>query len=218
MGNIVNMGRSTIRSGGSRIPILIVDDEEFIRTLVRERLEIAGYSVEEACNGKDALDGGADNDTLRGGNGADQLTGGLGADTFAYAGANEGGKSTLCLVASGLAPASVGGDLTGELRIDGELREQTAQLLARKRVVEALQSNRAEAVHLLDALRRDVHVDVAVVALVSVAMDLAVAHEIDTSEVHTSHPIRITQLLHFSRKAAKTQRKEVPSTRTANNR
>lgn len=35
-------------------------------------------------------------------------------------GANEGGKSTMCLVASGLAPASVGGALTGELLIDGE--------------------------------------------------------------------------------------------------
>ena len=34
-------------------------------------------------------------------------------------GANESGKSTLCLVASGLAPASVGGVLTGEVRLDG---------------------------------------------------------------------------------------------------
>ncbi len=33
----------------------MVDDEEFIRMLVRERLEIAGYSVDEASNGKDAL-------------------------------------------------------------------------------------------------------------------------------------------------------------------
>jgi len=35
-------------------------------------------------------------------------------------GANEAGKSTLCLVASGLAPASIGGGLTGTLTIDGE--------------------------------------------------------------------------------------------------
>jgi energy-coupling factor transport system ATP-binding protein len=35
-------------------------------------------------------------------------------------GANEAGKSTLCLVASGLAPGSVGGALTGSLTIDGE--------------------------------------------------------------------------------------------------
>jgi len=34
-------------------------------------------------------------------------------------GPNEAGKSTLCLVASGLAPASVGGTLAGEVRIDG---------------------------------------------------------------------------------------------------
>jgi energy-coupling factor transporter ATP-binding protein EcfA2 len=33
-------------------------------------------------------------------------------------GPNEAGKSTLCLVASGLAPASIGGTLTGELVID----------------------------------------------------------------------------------------------------
>ncbi len=35
-------------------------------------------------------------------------------------GANEAGKSTLCLVASGLAPASIGGALTGALAIDGQ--------------------------------------------------------------------------------------------------
>jgi energy-coupling factor transport system ATP-binding protein len=35
-------------------------------------------------------------------------------------GANEAGKSTICLVASGLAPASIGGSLTGALTIDGE--------------------------------------------------------------------------------------------------
>ena len=35
-------------------------------------------------------------------------------------GPNEAGKSTLCLVASGLAPASIGGSLRGELTIDGE--------------------------------------------------------------------------------------------------
>jgi energy-coupling factor transport system ATP-binding protein len=34
-------------------------------------------------------------------------------------GPNESGKSTLCLVASGLAPASIGGKLTGSLWIDG---------------------------------------------------------------------------------------------------
>jgi ABC-type nitrate/sulfonate/bicarbonate transport system ATPase subunit len=34
-------------------------------------------------------------------------------------GANESGKSTLCLVASGLAPGSIGGALTGRLLIDG---------------------------------------------------------------------------------------------------
>jgi len=34
-------------------------------------------------------------------------------------GANEAGKSTLCLVASGLAPGSIGGGLTGRLAIDG---------------------------------------------------------------------------------------------------
>ena len=34
-------------------------------------------------------------------------------------GPNEAGKSTLCLVASGLAPTSIGGDLTGSLMLDG---------------------------------------------------------------------------------------------------
>src|SRR4051812_37870943 len=35
-------------------------------------------------------------------------------------GRNESGKSTLCLVASGLAPVSVGGVLSGTVRIDGQ--------------------------------------------------------------------------------------------------
>jgi energy-coupling factor transporter ATP-binding protein EcfA2 len=35
-------------------------------------------------------------------------------------GPNEGGKSTLCLVAAGLAPGSIGGELTGEVLLDGE--------------------------------------------------------------------------------------------------
>jgi energy-coupling factor transporter ATP-binding protein EcfA2 len=35
-------------------------------------------------------------------------------------GASEAGKTTLCLVASGLAPRTVGGTLTGRMRLDGE--------------------------------------------------------------------------------------------------
>jgi len=35
-------------------------------------------------------------------------------------GPNEAGKSTICLVASGLAPASIGGELRGEVVVDGE--------------------------------------------------------------------------------------------------
>ncbi len=36
--------------------ILVVDDEDFIRMLIRERLEMSGYVVDEACNGKAALE------------------------------------------------------------------------------------------------------------------------------------------------------------------
>jgi response regulator RpfG family c-di-GMP phosphodiesterase len=39
-----------------KIRVLVVDDEEFLRSIVRERLEIAGYSVEEASNGSEALE------------------------------------------------------------------------------------------------------------------------------------------------------------------
>jgi energy-coupling factor transporter ATP-binding protein EcfA2 len=34
-------------------------------------------------------------------------------------GGNEAGKSTICLVASGLAPLSIGGELRGEVLVDG---------------------------------------------------------------------------------------------------
>ena len=42
-------------NGGAPVRVLVVDDEEFLRSIVRERLEIAGYSVEEAPNGNEAL-------------------------------------------------------------------------------------------------------------------------------------------------------------------
>jgi energy-coupling factor transport system ATP-binding protein len=45
-------------------------------------------------------------------------------------GPNGAGKSTLCLVASGLAPGSIGGELGGELRVDGERLGRTASELA----------------------------------------------------------------------------------------
>lgn len=40
-------------------------------------------------------------------------------EVVGLAGANDAGKSTLCLVASGLAPASVGGELQGDVLVDG---------------------------------------------------------------------------------------------------
>ncbi|MBP2669081.1 MAG: two-component response regulator [Deltaproteobacteria bacterium] len=41
-------------NGGQRV--LVVDDEELLRAIVRERLEMAGYHVEEAASGEEALD------------------------------------------------------------------------------------------------------------------------------------------------------------------
>ncbi|MGZ8461021.1 MAG: HD domain-containing phosphohydrolase [Candidatus Deferrimicrobiaceae bacterium] len=43
------------RGGAGKVRVLVVDDEEFLRSIVRERLEIAGYSVGEASNGNEAL-------------------------------------------------------------------------------------------------------------------------------------------------------------------
>lgn len=40
---------------GKDISLLIVDDEEFIRAIIRERLEIEGFSVDEAGDGRQAL-------------------------------------------------------------------------------------------------------------------------------------------------------------------
>jgi energy-coupling factor transporter ATP-binding protein EcfA2 len=51
-------------------------------------------------------------------------------------GPNEAGKSTLCLVASGLAPASIGGKLMGTLAIDGEpMADRKTHELAERVVV-----------------------------------------------------------------------------------
>ncbi len=41
-------------------------------------------------------------------------------EVLGVVGANDAGKSTLCLVASGLAPATIGGELTGTATIDGQ--------------------------------------------------------------------------------------------------
>ena len=53
------MGSAThtteVRKKAPKVRVLVVDDEEFLRSIVRERLEIAGYSVEEAPNGNEAL-------------------------------------------------------------------------------------------------------------------------------------------------------------------
>ena len=53
------MGSATylqkFREDASKVRVLVVDDEEFLRSIVRERLEIAGYIVEEASNGNEAL-------------------------------------------------------------------------------------------------------------------------------------------------------------------
>ena len=43
------------KDSSPKIRVLVVDDEEFLRSIVRERLEIAGYFVDEAANGKEAL-------------------------------------------------------------------------------------------------------------------------------------------------------------------
>lgn len=55
-------------------------------------------------------------------------------------GANEAGKSTLCLVASGLAPASIGGTLRGTLTIDGAPAAGMATYQLAERVVVGFQN------------------------------------------------------------------------------
>ncbi|MFA6147951.1 MAG: HD domain-containing phosphohydrolase [bacterium] len=55
------------REGPAKFRVLVVDYEEFLRSIVRERLEIAGYSVDEAANGYEALarlEGGGQYDVL----------------------------------------------------------------------------------------------------------------------------------------------------------
>jgi putative two-component system response regulator len=43
------------RSWGRDVRLLVVDDEEFLRAVISERLKIEGFSVDEAQNGKEAL-------------------------------------------------------------------------------------------------------------------------------------------------------------------
>lgn len=61
-------------------------------------------------------------------------------ETVGLVGPNEAGKSTLCLVASGLAPASVGGELRGKLTIDGEPMAGLATYELAERVVVGFQN------------------------------------------------------------------------------
>lgn len=43
------------QSWGRDVRLLVVDDEEFLRAVIRKRLEIEGFSVGEAQSGKEAL-------------------------------------------------------------------------------------------------------------------------------------------------------------------
>ena len=43
------------RSWGRDVRLLVVDDEEFLRSVISERLKIEGFSVDEAQNGMEAL-------------------------------------------------------------------------------------------------------------------------------------------------------------------
>jgi energy-coupling factor transport system ATP-binding protein len=61
-------------------------------------------------------------------------------ETVGLIGPNEAGKSTLCLVASGLAPASVGGELRGSLTIDGEAMTGRSTYELAERVVVGFQN------------------------------------------------------------------------------
>jgi putative two-component system response regulator len=48
--------RQPLMAYGDGRRILVVDDEEHVRSIIRERLEIAGYGVTEAGNGREALE------------------------------------------------------------------------------------------------------------------------------------------------------------------
>ena len=61
-------------------------------------------------------------------------------ETVGLVGPNEAGKSTLCLVASGLAPASVGGELRGTLTIDVVPMAKLATYELAERVVVGFQN------------------------------------------------------------------------------
>ncbi len=55
-------------------------------------------------------------------------------------GPNEAGKSTLCLVASGLAPASIGGTIRGTVTLDGEVATGLKTFQLAERVVVGFQN------------------------------------------------------------------------------
>jgi CheY-like chemotaxis protein len=49
------MAQSPLKANGKGTTILVVDDEDSIRSLLRQELGEAGYHIEEASNGKEAL-------------------------------------------------------------------------------------------------------------------------------------------------------------------
>jgi putative two-component system response regulator len=55
MGFSKDIDCESAQSWGRNVRLLVVDDEEFLRAILRERLETAGFSVDEAQNGKEAL-------------------------------------------------------------------------------------------------------------------------------------------------------------------
>ncbi|MGZ8428299.1 MAG: HD-GYP domain-containing protein [Candidatus Deferrimicrobiaceae bacterium] len=52
---VQGIGADSERLWGRDLRLLVVDDEEFIRTVIRERMEIEGFFVDEAQDGRQAL-------------------------------------------------------------------------------------------------------------------------------------------------------------------
>jgi two-component system nitrogen regulation response regulator NtrX len=51
----INIDDEPAQCWGRDVRLLVVYDGEFLRAIIRERVEIEGFPVEEAINGKEAL-------------------------------------------------------------------------------------------------------------------------------------------------------------------
>jgi energy-coupling factor transport system ATP-binding protein len=110
-------------------------------------------------------------------------------------GRNESGKSTLCLVAAGLAPGSIGGELSGDVRVDGVSLAGLRQWQVAERVGIVFGEPASQLSGVTDTVFEEVAlgpVNLGLAAVDSAARAVAALGQLGIPELAARHPQRLS--------------------------